>query len=234
MIGLRKGLLTTQTEEFYNRLFRNIENDSTILPKKTILFRGVKLDNESSGHVYNVSNTLGDNGFMSKTLSFDVAKDFTSRKRYILFFPDTDNILYAKLQGKTFFNENEVLTFPGEKYRITDTYYVIHKNIAYHLLVCSFIGSVLPSYIIDDETSTIIDRDYDFIIEQISKGHNLIIGDPEKIYCKIINKYVKYFYDSYHEKDIDEFELKLLINLCLYYDIRGENCSVRIEEILDL
>jgi len=52
-----------------------------ILPEDTVLYRSIE------GNDADFITIIGDNGFMSKTFSFDVAKDFSSRKCCVLFFP---------------------------------------------------------------------------------------------------------------------------------------------------
>jgi len=215
--SLRKGILTRQTEQFYFSVINEIDKNGKEISNNSIIYRGV---NDANSTDY--CTLFSDNGFMSKTRSFGIASEFAigGPNSYILLFPITDDRIYLDLDRKTAYDEKEVLTYPGEKYKTDKIYYIIYKGLVYKSCLCTYLSTIEPSYIIDEETSEKIDNTYDYIIKLIENGGNILIGDESKLHCKINNGKITYSsMNPIDNQNIIEFEMKLFINLCIYNEI---------------
>lgn len=180
---LRKNYLDSQTKELVLKLI-NLVNVCPSIP--ITLYRGVNLKKQlHRGDIYE------DTSFISKTLYYDIAKEFMKTGCCLLMFTYENNpIKQLYLQYASHYQEGEFISYPHEKYLVTNIYTYVSGTSFKTIYHCEYIYTLpfdLNNVPINHSLDVTLDKLQNEIPEMINSlddksyiiisGHNdMIIG----------------------------------------------------------
>jgi hypothetical protein len=160
---LRKNLLTPKTKFLAESI--NLAVAKTKLLPPLMLYRGV-----SSWGAYEVGTSFVDLGYSSKTISLQTAFGFADSSCCILFMGYLEPskhifmIPYSKYRG-----EDEVLTFPGERFEIVEEGTVTLSKTTKKAYYCRYIDNIYGNIHPDLSTIKVVDKVETFFKETVMK-----------------------------------------------------------------
>lgn len=168
----------------------------------SVFLRGVGSDEISN---LSIGDIISDQGFMSKTTDFNIAKYFTdhygglgrrkfSKTRinccyYLIFYPG--HSVHFSFVNYTHLNQKEFISFPGERFKVVDVGYLDTLTSIYFLEWIGYIPQFTINPIVDEAIDIIENNprqegDAYYILPNSSKKENaiLILPDEKAKYCK--------------------------------------------------
>ena len=120
--GFKDGFVGQRSADIINDIISAI-NEVEVFSKEVIFFRGVKATDEFPIDTMEVGDIIDSKGFVSKTENIKVAEDFIQDLCCIIaiVYPPGSKQIY--MGGTSYYPaEDEYLTYPNEKFEITDVH----------------------------------------------------------------------------------------------------------------